>query len=394
MTATLRIVLDRPIAPGRLAASEPAVPAADADLATAAVELARGLVATAPEGCEVEAIAPARAASSASGEGGPDVADLIPGIAGVTRLALGRRELIAAWQLGMPTGVGGGLIHAPSLVAPLVRHDRVHDHDQTVVTLWDLDAWERPEELSRGQLAMQRALLKRAVRHADAVVVPTHAGAQRLAGIAKLGDRLRVISGAPPAGFRVPADEIGRRRSLGLPEGFVLLSGSAQASDGLAHGFQAVMHAAVDLPVVVIDAPEGAEPAIAELAAAAGIAESRVHVRPALEVHDRAAVFGGAVAHVAAATASAFPWRLIESLRLGVPVVATASDVHREVLAEGGLLVDADGGDIGAALGEALASALGSTTTAERLAVLAGDRGRAFSWDGAAERVWQLHADL
>ena len=393
MTATLRIVLDRPISPERVGAAEAAVPAADVDLATAAVELARGLVATAPEGCEVEAIVPARA-STAGGEGGADVTDLVPGIAGVTRLALGRRELIAAWQLGMPTGAGGGLIHAPSLVAPLVRHDRVHDQDQTVVTLWDLDAWERPEELTRGQVAAQRAMLKRAVRHADAVVVPTHAAAERLAGIAKLGDRLRVISGAPPEGFRVPGDDVGRRRSLGLPEGFVLLSGSARESDALGFGFQAVARSGFELPVVVVDAPEGAEPALAELAAASGVAESRVHVRPALDVHDRAAVFGGAVAYVAPASGSVFPWRLVESLRLGVPVVAAASDVHREVLAEGGLLVDADGQELGAALGEALASALGSTAAAERLAVLAGDRGRAFSWAGAAERIWQLHADL
>lgn len=388
MTATLRIVLDRTISPERSGAAEAAAPAAEADLAAAAVELARGLVATAPAGCEVEAIVPAR------GDGAADVTDLVPGIAGVTRLALGRRELIAAWQLGMPTGAGGGLIHAPSLVAPLVRHDRVHDQDQTVVTLWDLDAWERPEELTRGQVAAQLAMLKRAVRHADAVVVPTHAAAERLAGIAKLGDRLRVISGAPPEGFRVPGDEVGRRRALGLPEGFVLLSGSAQASDALTDGFQAVARSGFDLPVVVVDAAEGAEPALAELAAAAGVAESRVHVRPALEVHDRAAVFGGAVAYVAPAMGSAFPWRLVESLRLGVPVVAADSGVHREVLAEGGLLVDADGTARGDALAEALASALASTAAAERLAVLAGDRGRAFSWAGAAERVWQLHADL
>jgi|GEM_PF-189515 len=393
MTATLRLVLDRAISPERSVGSEVAASASEADLAAAALELARGLVATAPAGCEVEAIVPSRSLPAKT-DGGPDVAVLVPGIAGVTRLALGRRELVAAWQLGMPTGVGGGLIHAPSLVAPLVRHDRVHDQDQTVVTVWDLDAWERPDELARGQVAAQRALLKRAVRHADAVVVPTHAAARRLAEIAKLGDRLRVISGAPPEGFRVPSDEVGRRRALGLPEGFVLLSGSAQASSGLAHGFAAVTRSGFDLPVVVIDAPEGAEPALAELAAAAGVAESRVHVRPALDAHDRAAVFGGAVAYVAPASGSAFPWRLIESLRLGVPVVAAASDVHREVLAEGGLLVDADEEALGAALGEALASALGSTAAAERLAVLAGDRGRAFSWAGAAERVWQLHADL
>jgi glycosyltransferase involved in cell wall biosynthesis len=381
MTATLRFVLDRGLGH--------AGPAAESDLALAAVELARSLVLTAPSGCEVEAIVPAD-----KSEAGVDAGALVPGLAGVTRLALARRELAAAWQLGMPTGVGGGLIHAPSLTAPLLRHDRVHDHDQTVVTLWDLDAWERPDELPRAHVVAQRAMLKRAVRFADAVVVPTHAAAARLAETAKLGDRLRVVSGAPPEGFRVPGDEVGRRRSLDLPEGFVLLSGSADASAGLVHGFRAVSRAGVDLPVVVIDAPEGSEPALAELAAAAGIAESRVHVRPALEVHDRGAVFGGAVAYVAPATVSAFPWRLVEALRLGVPVVAAASAVHREVLAEGGLVAAAEGEALGDALSEALASALGSTAAAERLGVLAGDRGRAFSWAGAAERVWQLHADL
>ena len=45
-------------------------------------------------------------------------------------------------------------------------------------------------------------------------------------------------------------------------------------------------------------------------------------------------------------------------------------------------------------LGDALAQILGSAAAVERYAVLAGDRGRAFSWLGAAERVWQLHADL
>lgn len=144
-----------------------------------------------------------------------------------------------------------------------------------------------------------------------------------------------MIAGAPPETFRVPADEIGRRRALGLPEGFVLFRGAPVASSGLALGLRAVARAAIDLPVVILDAPEGSEPALAELAAAAGIPESHVHVRPALDPHDRAAVFGAAVAYVATAVGSAFPWRLVEALRLGVPVVAVDSAVHREVLAEG-----------------------------------------------------------
>ncbi|KZE89043.1 glycosyltransferase [Microbacterium sp. TNHR37B] len=368
MTTTLRIVLERPLdGPG-------------ADLGEAARELARGLVATAPSGCDVEAIVPA---------GADDPSGLVPGLRVAPAPALARRELVTAWQLGLPTGVGGGLIHAPSLAAPLIRHDRVNDHDQTVVTMWDLDAWEHPGDIARATVVRERALLKRAVRHADAVVVPTHAMAERLVDIARLGDRIRVIAGAPAEGFRVPSDEVGRRRSLGLPEGFVLLSGSARASDRLAIGFAAIVAARADLPVVVIDGPEGEEPHIAELAAAAGVAEGRLHVRPALDVHDRGAVLGGAVAFLAPAAGSAFPWRLGEALRAGVPVAAIDTPVHREVLAEGGLLAaDVD------ELAGALSQALGSAAAAERLAVLAADRGRAFSWLGAAERVWQLHADL
>lgn len=371
MTATLRLVLDQ------------SVTVVDPVTAEAAVELGKGLIATMPSGCEVEAIVPAGEAETA-----PEQA--VPGLAGVTRLALARRELAAAWQLGMPTGLGGGLIHAPSLFAPLVRHDRVNENDQTVVTLWDLDAWEHPEDQPRTHVVAQRALFRRAVKYADAVVVPTHAAAQRVAELGKLGDRVRVIAGAPIEDFRIPVDDVGRRRDLGLPEGYVLLSGGPQPSARLAEGFAAVARSGTGVAVVVIDAPEGSEPAIADLAAAAQLPEGQLHVRPALDRHDRAAVFGAALAFLSLCVDSAFPWRMVESLRLGVPVIAVESPVHREVLAEGGIVApdDAD------AVAEAVRVALGSTAAADRLAVLAGDRGRAFSWAGAAERVWQLHADL
>lgn len=374
MTVTLRVVLDQVNAP------------ADTAPAVAARELARGLVATAPSGCAVEAIVPAS---------GPDVAAAleatVPGLVDITRLRLPRRELAAAWQLGAASGAAGGLIHAPSLMAPLVRHDRVHDHDQTVVTVWDLDPWEHPDELPRTAVTWHRAMLKRAARFADAVVVPTHAAAARIGELAGLGDRVRVISGAAPEQFRVPSDEVGRRRELGIPEGCILLSGSAAASARLGAAFAAIAAHGSGLPVVVLDAPEGGEPAIVELAAAAGVAEARVHVRGALEPFDRGAVLGGAVVYIAPSTRTHFPWRMLEALRAGVPVVAAASEVHREVLVDGGLLADPDDAD---ALAGAVGEALGSAEAVERWAVLAADRGRAFSWAGAAERVWQLHADL
>jgi len=357
MSVQLRVVLDQ------------AVQVVDADQARAALSLTAGLVATAPRGCTVSALVPAGGAVD------------IRGVQDVRTLPLGRRELAASWQLGVAPGVGGGLIHAPSLMAPLVRHDRVHDNDQTTITLWDLAAWETPEALPKAVVLWHRAMLKRAVKHADAVVVPSHAMVERLADIANFGDRVRVIAGAAPDGFRVPEDAGARRDELQLPPRYVVLTGEGEV---LADGFRAAARADVD--VVMLDAADGAEPALVDAASAAGLPEHRAHVRGALDDADRAAVIGGAEAVVAASDASAWPWRAVEAMTLGVPLVATDSGVHRDVIVDGGAVVDA------AALGDALIDALGDG--GRRLSVLGSDRARAFSWASSAERVWALHADL
>lgn len=341
----------------------------DPDLAAASVDLAAGLVATAPSGCTVEAIVPAGATVP------------VTGVAEVRTLGLGRRELAASWQLGIAPGVGGGLIHAPTLMAPLVRHDRVHDNDQTTVTLWDLRAWDAPDQLSKGTVAWQRGMLRRAVKHADAVVVPSHAMAERLSELTRLGDRVRVIAGAPPRGFAAPVDAAQRRSALSLPDEYIVLTGPLST---LTEGFRGAIAAGLD--AVVLDAPDGAEPRYVEVASAAGLPERRVHVRGALPVEDRAAVLAGASAFAAGNPVAGWPWRAVEAMALGVPVVAVDSGCHGDVIADGGLLVAAE--DVADALSEAVQGA------AERLRVLGFDRSKAFSWASSAERVWALHADL
>ncbi|MGP6175676.1 glycosyltransferase [Microbacterium sp. A196] len=357
MGAQLRVVLDQ------------IATIVDADQAQAARDLVTGLVVTAPSGCSVELIVPA----------GGDAA--IPGVAGVRSLRLGRRELAASWQMGIAPGVGGGLIHAPSLMAPLVKHDRVHDNDQVALTVWDLSAWEAPQNLSKSNVAWQRGMLRRAAKHADAVVVPTHAMAERIKDFAKLGDRVRVIAGAAPDGFVMPSDAARRRDALSLPERYVVLVG---LEDELEHGFRAA--AAADIDVVVLDAVDGAEPRLVEMASAAGLPERRAHVRGRLAASDRAALLGAAAAFVAPSSASAWPWRAMEALTLRVPVVASDSGVHRDVVAEGGALVAIE------EMTDAVVDAVGAGE--KRLRVLAADRAKAFSWESAAERVWALHAEL
>lgn len=357
MSVQLRVVLDQ------------ASQIVDADQAAAGLSLTAGLIATAPRGCAVSALIPRGAELR------------VKGVEDVRTLPLARAELAAAWQLGVTAGVGGGLIHAPTLMAPLARHDRSNDNDQITVALWDLRAWERPESMPKSQVVWQRGMLKRAVRHADAVVVPSHAMGRRLAELARLGDRIRVIAGAAPDGFRSPDDASSRRQNLRLPERYVVVSGD---SESLAAGFRAAAQAGVD--AVVLDVPPGREPALADAASAAGLPEHRAHLRGELAIDDRAAVLGGAAAFVATSAENAWPWRAVEAMTLGLPLVAVTSGVHQDVIADGGAVVDAK--DVAAAVSDALGAG------ESRLRVLAADRSRAFSWASSAERLWALHAEL
>ncbi|WP_295838896.1 glycosyltransferase [uncultured Microbacterium sp.] len=367
MTVTLRVVLDQLVAP------------TSPDLAEASASLTAALVATAPRGCDVSAIVPS--------PGIPEE-QAIAGLTSETRLAVRRRELAASWQLGVAPGIGKGLIHSPTALAPLVRHDRVNETHQIVVTLWELRAWETPDELPRAEILACRALLSRVTKHADAVIVPTHAMAARLADVAKakLVKKVRVIEGAPAAGLRVPSDAVGRLRALDLPSTSIVLAGGTAASDGLEAAFAAVVASGWDGDVVILDVPEGDEPALAELAAAAGIPETRIHARGALDRWDRAAVLSHAAAFVTACGRTDWPWRAVDALAVGIPIVALDTPVHREVLADAAAFAAAD--DLGAALTRALGE------DAERLRVLAGDRAKGFAWELSAERVWALHAEL
>ncbi|MFT4306923.1 MAG: glycosyltransferase, partial [Microbacterium sp.] len=129
-------------------------------------------------------------------------------------------------------------------------------------------------------------------------------------------------------------------------------------------------------------------PRVGALVDAAGRQGAQVRVLPPLEPADRAAVLDAALVLLAPSTLSAFPWRVVDALALGVPIVAVASDVHREVLVDAGLFVPA------AELEEALHRVIDSEDSRRRFAVRAADRGRAFSWRDHAERVWALHAEL
>ncbi|MCM3656518.1 glycosyltransferase [Agromyces mediolanus] len=380
MPVTLRVVVDQLIAP---------VPGA---LGRYTEELTRAVLRTAPPGCAVEGIV-----SSSPEEDYARVLDTLPGLAELYKTSLARRELTAAWQLGLTTSPGGGMIHSPGLFAPLRKHDR-STGDQTVVTVHDVLAWTNPEALSSTAVAWQKGMLKRARKHADAVVVPTHALADRLSMIVDFGDRLRVIGTAPRTGLVLGPDADARAERLGLPDEYLLVQGTLEPRKGLVDVLAALGRTGVpELPLVVLGPDSWGDQHLVTVAEEHGVGAARLHRLDGLEAADLAVVIGRATAVVAPAHDEASGTWLIEAFSLGIPVIHSDAPAHQEIAAGAGLSVAVGvGGSDGFAdrLAAAITHVAEDRELASRLAITAADRARAFSWQDAGERVWQLHADL
>jgi glycosyltransferase involved in cell wall biosynthesis len=353
-------------------------------------ELSRELIAVAPPGCFVEAMV------SASSEADYEyIEQRLPGLSVLHKSALARRELTAAWQHGFTKLPGTGMVHAPSLLAPLSRHDRLNNPgEQIAVTVHDVAAWTYPESLSSRAVSWQKAMVKRAHKYADAVVVPTHAVAVQLNEILDFGDRVRVIGGAASSKLVRPVDADTRAARLGLPERYVLSVGRLDPRRGTDQLLAAMARPdAPDLPVVVVGSDDAAE--VAAAAVDAGLPEHRIHSLGFVSDADYAVVLERATVFVFPGLEEGLGLPLIEAFKFGTPVVHSDVPALIEVGADAGIVVpreDRDGYPERLAL--AISAVVNDYSLAERLRFQGIDRSKAFSWRGSAEKVWQLHADL
>ena len=379
MTTRLRVVVDQLVAP---------VPGA---IGRYTHDLTRALIDTAPADCEVAGIV-----SSSLPSDYEFVERALPGLAELYRTSLARRELAAAWQVGLTTSPGGGMIHSPSLFAPLRRHDRAAGN-QVVITVHDTLALGRPESLSSAESTWRRAMLKRARRYADAVVVSTHALAERLSEHHDFGDRIRVISTAARAGLVIPADADDRAAELGLPEQYIVTIGSLEPHRGVVDLLAALGRPGMPgVHLVVLGPREWGEQQLATVAEESGMHHGMVHAYDSLSDSDLAIVLHRASAFIAPAHEEGDPASLIEAFRLGIPVIHSDAPEYVETAAGAALSIPVGVGGDGYVnrLAAAVSTALTDSALAERLSISGSDRSRAFSWRDSAERVWQLHADL
>ena len=357
---TLRVILDEMLDPAR------------GELAQYAGQVTAALIRFAPPGCVVDGFVPS------SPEPDYDhVHALLPGLGTLHKSSLARRELAAAWQHGFTRVPGRGMLHAPSLLAPLARHDRLNDQEQVVVTLYDTLAWTDPGALTPREVSKQLALAKRAERYADAVVVPSHAVAERADEFLGFGDRIRVIAGGESLAAELPEDAADRLAEASLPERYLLAIDGPGTRSGirelLAHA------AALPAPLVVLTAHaiEGAE-----------------HQFVTHDPHDLATAVSGAAALIHPAIEVGFGMPVLDALALGTPVIHSDAPALVELTAGAASVVERGGADYAERLADAARAILDDDTLARQLRYAGEDRAKAFSWRSAAEQIWQLHADL
>lgn len=385
MTTTLRVIVDQIVAP---------IPGG---IGRYTEELTRAIIATAPDGCDVVGLV-----AASSPEDQERLRTLLPGLAELAVLPVPRRELALLWRLGV-VGIPGtnmtgkGMVHAPSLLAPMHPHDRLNEvGTQTVVTIHDVVPWTHPETLTRYGAWWHKSMAKRAHRFADAVVVPTHAVAGKLNDMMDFGDRIRVIGGAVSSKLTLPVDADVRAERLGLPEQYILSVGTLEPRKGLEPLIRSLAHAdSVDLPLIIVG-PEGwGDLDVAGLAAEAGLDEGRVRTLGFLADADLAVAIDRATVFAFPSLAEGFGLPVIEAFSFGTPVVHSDAPAVVEVAAGAGLRVEREDSDgYPARLAAAIASIVGDAKLAERLRFQGLDRAGAFSWQDSAQKVWQLHADL
>ncbi len=376
--STLRVIVDEIAA------------APTGGLARYAEELTRQLIATAPRGSNVAGIV-----SNSSETDYERLGERLPGLTELYKTALARRELAAAWQHGFTRLPGSGMVHATSLLAPLSRHSRDDRRStQTVVTIHDAVAWTDPELLPSRQVAWNRTMTKRAERFADAVVVPTHAVAEDLAERFDFGDRVRVIGGAPSSRLHPVLDARERRDRLGIGGEYLVAVSGLDPRKGL-DALIAALASVPEVTLVVVGAGEDAGADVALAAANVGVPSERVIVLDLIEDDDLAAVLQGASLFIQPSRAEGFGLAMVEAFAFELPVIHSDVPALVEVAADAGLIVArAEPESYPERLAEAIRSVREDSGLRERLSIAARDRARAFSWRDAAEKVWQLHADL
>lgn len=302
------------------------------------------------------------------------------------RRVSGRGPRMAWEQTGLPAltrSLRPDVVHSPHYTQPVALGAA------SAVTLHDATFFTDPQVHGRVKGPFFRTATRLALRRADACIVPSQATAQELVRVAGARpDTLHVAHhGVDGAVFHQP-DGAARERAraaLDLPagQGYIAFLGTLEPRKNLSALVRAYVLACADDPappaLVLAGGPgwdAGLDAAIAAVPAPLAV------LRPGyLALEDLAGYLGGALLVAYPSLGEGFGLPLLEAMACAAPALTTRRLALPEVGGDAVAYCDVDDTSIAAELGRLL----GDPAERARLAALAQQRSRGFTWDACAQ---------
>ena len=272
------------------------------------------------------------------------------------------------WSVGLPLELrrrGVDVFHGADFAVPYLAFT------PAVMTLHDLSPWKPPPLRPPGSERVRRRtpwLLRLARR----VITPTEAIRREAIAAFRLSpDRVRAIPHAPSDALAPldPAKAAAVRAELGLPPRYLMALGAGNERKNIGCLVAAWRQCRLEHPTLglaIVGAGAGAH----------GPAEGLLSFERATD-EQTAALLSGAAAFVYPSLYEGFGLPLLEAMRAGAPVIASADPALAEVAGEAAWLLDASSPQ---AWASAILKLLAEPAAAERLRRLGRQR--------AAERTW------
>lgn len=293
------------------------------------------------------------------------------------------------------------------LLPPLARVDLIHSlvpeaiHTRRpwLVTVHDV-AWrsQGPDYSAVFPRAMQRSA-EASIRSASHLIAVSRFTADELIAGGVSANRISVIyqgiplpaaaeaSGGDPAAACVNSETDNSLRALELPERFVLSVGTFHPRKNLALIARTYARTdSADLPPCLLVGPPPPQPL-----AALGVDGRRLRHLGYLDDALLAALLRRATALIFPSRHEGFGRPLIEAMALGLPVVASAIPVFRELAGDDALFVDVEAADADRLLARQLRRLVADAALAAELGRRGRRRAAQFSWQSSCNQLQELY---
>jgi glycosyltransferase involved in cell wall biosynthesis len=276
------------------------------------------------------------------------------------------------------------VLHCPSQLAP------VRSPVPLVITVNDVLAWRRPGTLWFGNLIQHRFVLGRALPGAAAIVTPSHFTRNEILHLLDLDSEcVQVAPYGVPEGFEPGPRPVELLEQLGIFNPYLLAVGTSPRKNLAATvaAFERAIASGMPHRLVIVGPPED-DPRLPGIVATS-TAASRIHLTGRVSDETLLGLYQGAECLLHTSRYEGFAFPLLEAMACGVPVIASNRTATAEVVADAGVLVDADDAE---GLGLALEQLLDSPKVRADYVKRGLARAAGFSWRGCAETVASVYA--